>query len=164
MRYYYSLEYMQNSGNSRTAQESSRLFSQFMNGDVPEKILNNFTRLVSRMSCGQPENWQICFVPASSEAETINRFSALAARLSEATGVRSNLTSISRKGGSTLFDAPEFSCDSSAISGINVILVDSLVSRGRTINAAASALISAGALSVTGLVAAKDVTEPHFAA
>ena len=135
-----------------------------MNGDVPEMILNNFTKLVSRMSGGQPENWQICFVPASNETETYNRFSTLAARLSEATGVRCSLTSISRKMDSSLFDAPQFSCDSATISGRNVILVDSLVTRGRTINAAASALLGAGALSVTGLVAAKDVTEPQYLA
>lgn len=167
MRYYYSLEYTKGTDStSRTAVENERMLSQFMNGEVPEKILNSFSKLVNRISNGQPEGWEICFVPASSDVETENRFSSLAARLSESTGVHATLTSMSRRKDSadSLFDTPEFVCDSDSVSGRNVILVDAMVTRGRTINAAANALIGAGALSVTGLVAAKAMTNPQYAA
>ena len=86
--------------------------------------------------------------------------------LSESTGVHASLNGMSRRsnGDGRLFDTPEFVCDSQSISGRNSILVDSLVTRGRTINAAANALIDAGALSVTGLVAAKAMTGSQYAA
>lgn len=167
MKYYYSLEYTEGtSSRTRAAEECEKMLSQFMSGEVPEKIFNNFSKLVNRISGGQPENGEICFVPASSDAETASRFSSLASMLSESTGVHASLNGMSRRsnGDGRLFDTPEFVCDSQSISGRNIILVDSLVTRGRTINAAANALIDAGALSVTGLVAAKAMTGSQYAA
>ena len=106
------------------------------------------------MTSGGKDSWEICFVPGDSSEATAKRYSSLADSLRRRTGVDTRMNVLSWKSSRTS-RFPEFSC--SLDGKKNIILIDGLVDSGRTINAAAAALVGAGARSVTGLVAGKTV-------
>ncbi|MDO8577590.1 MAG: ComF family protein [Dehalococcoidales bacterium] len=53
--------------------------------------------------------------------------------------------------------AGAFACNSSAFRGLSVLLIDDVATSGATLNAAATALKSAGAITVWGLALAKEI-------
>lgn len=154
MKYYYSCEYRD--GRDCTAEQAAEKESiaKFLEGEAPEAILGTFVRQIARMTAGRTDDWEICFVPEGSVEDTARRYSAIADNLRRRTGVGARMDALSRMG-SRDARQPQFSCH--AQHGRNVILVGGLVDTGRTINAAAAALMGAGARTVTGLVAGKTV-------
>lgn len=162
MKYYYSLDYFTDpSENNREQVTGRQTVTDFLDGSVSEDIMRSFVRQISRITAGKPEKWEICFVPADDEQMTARRYSALADALYRTTGVSTRLDSLSWKT-SRWNTMPEFIGRPG--DGRSVILIDAVVDSGRTINAAASALMEAGALSVTGLVAAKTANDNLYAA
>lgn len=162
MKYYYSLEYLSGNNAPESTEQKKSLndFNDFLNGKTPEGILNSFVRQIGRITSGKADKWEICFVPADSSESTICRYEALAENLYRKTGVSTRRGALSWKGGRNDRN-PEFEC--SGDTGRNVILIDALVDSGKTLNAAAAALVNAGALSVTGLVAAKSINPSYLA-
>ena len=87
------------------------------------------------------------------------------------TGVTATLSAITKPqdgeaghiAGKTSDPASEFSFSSEYFRGKNVILVDDVVNRGRTLSSTGDRLVNKGANSVTGLVVAKTVN-PDWAA
>ena len=154
MKYYYSYEYHGGSDCSSSQSAERDAVAKFLDGEPSEAILGAFARQIVKMTAGRTDGWEICFVPEESMEATERRYSTLASNLRRRTGVVVRMDALSRQGGR---DArkPEFVCPKA--DGSNVILIGGLVDTGRTINAAAAALMGAGARSVTGLVAGKTV-------
>lgn len=154
MKYYYSYEYR--GGADCTAEQAVErdYVTRFLEGDPSEAILGSFVRQIVRMTSGRTDGWEICFVPEDSAEATSKRYSSLAESLRSRTGVGTRMDALSRRSDRDTRQ-PEFACPASG--GRNVILIAGLVDTGRTINAAAAALVGAGARSVTGLVAGKTV-------
>ena len=162
MKYYYSLDYFTNpSDNSREQVFGRKAVSDFLEGSVSGDIMRSFVRQIGRITAGKTDKWEICFVPADSDDLTARRYTSLAEALHRATGLAVRLNSLSWKT-DRRNASPEFVGKPG--NGKSVILIDAVVDSGRTINAAASALMNAGALSVTGLVAAKTASNNSFAA
>lgn len=162
MKYYYSLDYFTDPSDNKREQVAGRQsVIDFLDGSVNEGIMRSFVRQICRIIAGKPEKWEICFVPADDDQMTVHRYAALAEALSRTTGVSTRLDSLSWKT-NRWNTMPEFIGRPG--DGRSVILIDAVVDSGRTINAAASALMAAGALSVTGLVAAKTANDNLYAA
>lgn len=155
MKYYYTLEYQENpAAGNRVLSADRDAVTSFLDGHAPDAILDAFVRQIGRMTSGGKDGWEICFVPGDSSEATVRRYSSLAESLRRRTGVDTRMNVLSWKSSRTS-RFPEFSC--SLDGKKNIILIDGLVDSGRTINAAAAALVGAGARSVTGLVAGKTV-------
>lgn len=155
MKYYYIFEYQENPAACNGTLSADRdAVTRFMDGHASEAILDAFVRQISRMTSGGKDGWEICFVPGNTSEATYRRYSSLAGSLRKRTGVDVQMNALSWKSGRTS-RVPEFTC--SLDGNKNIILIDGLVDSGRTINAAAAALVGAGARSVTGLVAGKKV-------
>ena len=155
MKYYYTFEYQSDPAVCNKAMAADRdAVSRFLDGNAPESVVGTFVKQIGRITAGRTDGWEICFVPADSFDSTCRRYSSLADSLRKRTGVDVCIETLAWKSGRDSRN-PEFSCTSEK--GRNVILIDGVVDSGRTINAAAAALVGAGARSVTGLVAGKTV-------
>jgi ATP-dependent DNA helicase RecQ len=107
----------------------------------------------------------ICFIPASTSAKTIRRYGNLAVRLEKATGVKACLSAIRRTSdteaghlnGKVGNPIEGLSFDSDYFRGKNVILIDDVITRGRTFCMTANELLERGADDVVGLFVAKTI-------
>ena len=95
----------------------------------------------------------------------MNRYSSVARQLSNRTGVEATLAAITKDvdtesgyiSGKSDDPASDFTFDSDYFRGKKVILIDDVITRGRTFSSTARRLISNGASSVVGLFVAKTV-------
>ena len=164
--YYYTMEYLptryvasDNDWNNRHA------VWDFKDGICHESIANDMVEIIKHIADGHESEYIICFIPASTKSKTINRFASVATKLTERTGVKATLsgiykTSDSESGyiaGKSSNPTADFCFDSSVFRGKKVILVDDVITRGRTFVLTADKMIANGATSVEGVFVAKTI-------
>lgn len=168
--YYYTMEYLPTRYLANESEwDNRRAVWNFKDGCCSSSIINDMVERVERIVCSSKSDYVICFIPASTRSKTTTRFSAVARRLSERTGVEATLSAITKP-----FDSlPEhvsgksdnptdgFCFDTSVFRGKKVILVDDVITRGRTFVHTAEKLLAHGAVSVVGLFVAKT-TNPDW--
>lgn len=172
MKYYYTMEYLPKRYEGTSEQLANRqAVWNFKDGYASETIISKLASCVDRIAGGDKSSFVICFVPASTGWKTSRRYSEVARRLQSMTGVTATLDAIVKPldgdpghiAGKTVDPAAEFTFTSDRFRGKNVILIDDVVTRGRTLSSTGDRLLSKGASSVTGLVVAKTVN-PDWAA
>lgn len=172
MEYYYTMEYLPVRYNGTSQQIADRkAVWNFKDGNASGSIISDLATRVNIIAGQNKSSYVICFVPASTGFKTNRRYSSVARQLEQMTGVKATLCAITKPqdgeaghiAGKTSDPASEFSFDSNYFRGKNVILVDDVVTRGRTLSSTGKRLVNNGANSVTGLVVAKTVN-PDWAA
>ncbi len=158
MKVYYLMEYLPSRYEATEEQERNRrsIYS-FKNGSCSPAILNGLADGIMRLG---DRNTVVCFVPASSHERTQKRYATLSSRLAYRTKMRCSYKAISKAedspsgylAGKSEDPASDFVFDSSIFSGKKVILIDDVMTRGRTLEATARRLRDLGATEVIGLV------------
>lgn len=108
---------------------------------------------------------RVCFIPASTRFKTIQRYKALSVQIERETGCPCSINTITKQtdeesghiSGKKLNPAIDFDINRSDVLGMNVILIDDVITRGRTFCFTADKLINNGANRVYGLFLAKTV-------
>ena len=164
--YYYTMEYLPTRYEASKSEWNNRhAVWNFKDGDCSQAVLNNLAEVIRKECSMNPSGCVICFIPASTSWKTINRYSSVARRLNAKTGVSASLSAISRRSdseaghlcGKTSNPTEDFIFDNSVFRGKKVILIDDVITRGRTFVQTANKLMQNGASSVVGLFVAKTV-------
>ena len=165
-RYYYTMEYLPTRYVADESEWDNRhAVWNFKDGVCSASILNNMVDIINHIASDNKSNYVICFIPASTHQKTTNRFSSVARKLTERTGIQATLYGISKSSdseaghicGKNSNPTADFTFDSSVFRGKKVILVDDVITRGRTFVQTANKLMMNGASSVEGLFVAKTV-------
>jgi predicted amidophosphoribosyltransferase len=165
-RYYYTMEYLPTRYEASKSEWNNRhAVWNFKDGVCSSSVLNDLVEIINHIVSGRKSDYVICFIPASTSSKTTNRFSSVARRLTERTGVQSTLSAITRTSdseaghiaGKSNNPTADFCFNSSLFRGKKVILVDDVITRGRTFVQTADKLIANGASSVEGMFVAKTV-------
>ena len=165
--YYNVLEYLPTRYSATLEQRNDRqvVYNFKDYGTCGSKIFDQFVKVIKSNTRFCQEEYVICFIPASTHSKTQMRYGDLAKRLERETGVRAYVSALKRvkdkasgylngKSGNPL-EGVEF--DSSCFRGKKVILIDDVITRGRTFCLAANELLDRGAVDVIGLFVAKTV-------
>ena len=159
MKVYYIMDYLPTRYSATEEQDRNRrAIYSFKDGYCPSRIISGFTDGIRRLA---DSNTVVCFVPASTHAKTSRRYGDLSSHLESLTGKPCSYTAISKPedgesghiSGKTSDPAAEFQFNSSFFSGKKVILIDDVMTRGRTLEGTARRLREQGATEVVGLVA-----------
>ena len=159
MKVYYIMDYLPTRYSATSEQTRDRKdIYDFKDGYCPARIISGLAEGIRRIA---DTNTVVCFVPASTQYKTTRRYANLSSRLENLTGKRCSYTAISKPedgvsghvGGKTSDPAAEFQFNSSFFSGRRVILIDDVMTRGRTLEGTARRLREQGATEVIGLVA-----------
>jgi hypothetical protein len=175
LRYFYTMEYLPTRYEaSQSEWNNRRAVWNFKDGDCSSAIIDSLVNYVNNIVGGNKSDYVICFIPASTSYKTNNRFGSVARRLTERTGVQATLSAITKTSDSESGYIAGKSCDPTAdfvfnasyFRGKKVILIDDVITRGRTFADTALKLDINGALSVVGLFVAKTVNPDwnHMAA
>jgi len=165
--YYYTREYLPTRYEADDIEWANRrAVWNFKDGNCSPSVLNDLVECIDRIVGNESTyDYVICFIPASTRSKTRNRYSSVARQLSNRTGVEATLAAITKDNdsesgyisGKSDDPADDFSFDSDYFRGKKVILIDDVITRGRTFSSTARRLISNGASSVVGLFVAKTV-------
>ena len=172
MRYYYMMDYLpvRYTGTDQQIADRKAVWN-FKDGNTPARIVTGLVERVRRIVGGHPSDFVVCFVPASTEWKTNRRYAHVASEIQRLTSVQTTLEAVTRDEdgesghitGKAADPAAEFSFCPRYYRGKNVILVDDVVTRGRTLSGTGNRILSGGAASVVGLVVAKTIN-PDWAA
>ena len=165
--YFYTREYLPTRYSaSESDWENRRAVWNFKDGACSPSVLSDLTRYVnSIVGSGRKSDYVICFIPASTRAKTENRYASVARQLTARTDVEATLFAITKTvdsaaghlSGKSGDPTADFSFNSSYFRGKKVILIDDVITRGKTFGDTARKLIANGANTVTGLFVAKTV-------
>ena len=166
-RYHYTMEYLPTRYEANEREWDNRhAVWNFKDGVCSPSILRDLVEIINRIVGGNNKSdYVICFIPASTTQKTTNRFSSVARRLSERTGVRATLSGIIKTtdseaghiAGKSCNPTADFCFHSDEFKGKKVILIDDVITRGRTFTQTANKMMAHGACSVEGLFVAKTV-------
>lgn len=172
MRYYYMMDYLpvRYTGTDQQIADRKAVWN-FKDGNTPARIVTGLVERVRRIVGGHPSDFVVCFVPASTEWKTNRRYAHVASEIQRLTGVQTTLEAVTRDedgepghiAGKAADPAAGFSFCPRYYRGKNVILVDDVVTRGRTLSGTGNRILSGGAASVVGLVVARTIN-PDWAA
>ena len=158
----YLTEYIPKSFSATSSQIADRQrVWDFKKGIYGEDLMKAFVRVINEMA---GSNTIVCFIPASSQERTTQRFNKLCGYINSHSSASASMSSVTRTGvslpghiyGKSGDPAASFVVDSS-VAGKDVILIDDVITRGTTFYATARKLLAAGAKSVRGLFLAKNV-------
>ena len=164
--YYHVLEYLPTRYSASSSQKNDRsAVYQFKDGYCEPRIFDGLVEGVNHLAGYNKSDYVICFIPASTQHKTNIRYRNLATRLENATGVKARFNAISRTvdkasgylNGKSGNPTEGLSFDASYFRGKRVILIDDVVTRGRTFCLTANELLNRGAIDVEGLFVAKTV-------
>lgn len=132
----------------------------FKDGNCSPRVLQGLAEGIRELAT---PNCVVCFVPSSSYSRTVSRYGEVSVKLQDMTGVPCSYKAISKENdsesgyiaGKKADPAADFSFDSSFFSGRPVILIDDVVTRGRTLESTARRLLERGATSVVALTVAR---------
>lgn len=140
----------------------------FKNGLLIDYVKQSFLDKLELITYGEKKNWVICFIPASTQNKTDIRFRDLANAL-ETAGYQ-----VERKAIFNAYDkesdhltiksdhpAQNFGYVNHTFKGRRIVLIDDIITRGRTFREVAEHLTSLGATTVIGLFLAKTIN-PDF--
>ena len=159
MKVYYIMDYLPTRYPATEEQVRDRqAIYSFKDGCCPSRIINGLADGIRRIS---DSDTVVCFVPASTQFKTSRRYGALSSHLESLTGKPCSYTAISKPedgesghiNGKSSDPASEFEFNASFFAGKKVILIDDVMTRGRTLEGTARRLREHGATEVVGLVA-----------
>lgn len=166
-KFYNLLEYIpvRYQGLSASQLQDRREVFNFKDGNISTSLKQSILSKVRNIISTNPTSWAICFIPASTKAKTFNRFSSLAIFLSREAGcevyIDAITSSVDKSAGhiSGKSDNPteDFSFNSAYIRGKKVLLIDDVITRGKTFDDTAFKLERLGASEVVGLFIAKTI-------
>lgn len=168
MKVYYLMDYLPIRYEGTPEQINARhAIFNFKDGCCPSFVVNGLSRGIKQL---KDSNTVVCFVPASTHEKTVIRYRAVASSLTNLTGVSCSYTAISKTtdseaghiAGKSNNPTADFEFDSSFFRGKKVILIDDVITRGRTLNDTARRLKEAGAASVVGLVVGRTINPDWY--
>lgn len=165
--YNYLLEYIPvryQGLSAKQLQDREDVFN-FKDGSASASVKNGLLTNIRNIVSTNPAHWVVCFIPASTKAKTYNRFSSLALYLSREAGCDVYIDAIINTAdkesghisGKSNNPTQDFLINQSYIMGKNVIVIDDVITRGRTFDDTADKLLQTGAISVQGLFVAKTI-------
>ena len=165
--YSYLLEYIpvRYTGLSAKQLQDRKDVFNFKDGSTPASVKSGLLSKIRNIISNNPSQWVVCFIPASTKAKTYNRFSSLAIHFSREAGcdvyidaiVNTVDTSAGHISGKSTNPTQYFKINCEYIKGKKVILIDDVITRGRTFDDTADKLIQMGAVGVEGLFVAKTI-------
>jgi predicted amidophosphoribosyltransferase len=165
-RYHYIMDYLPTRYNAtREDWANRRAVWNFKDGKYSSNIMEEMVSTINRIVTGSKTDWIICFIPASTSSKTEARYSSLADELYERTGVQTSLESIKKTtdtesghiAGKSSDPTSSFFFNQGLFRGKKIILIDDVITRGRTFTQTTNKLLANGALSVIGLFVAKTI-------
>lgn len=137
----------------------------FKDGSTPPAIKSGLLTKIRNIISGNPLQWVVCFIPASTRARTYNRFSSLALHFSREAGCDVYIDAIVNTvdtpsgyiSGKRTDPTQYLQVKEEYIRGKKVILIDDVITRGRTFDDTADKLLQRGATYVEGLFVAKTI-------
>ena len=162
--YRYLMEYLPKRYSATMKQEDDReVIYDFKNGYCSLSLMNTIVECIKEIKNETGgNNWSICFIPASTKSKTQARYKKLAEAI-QAAGYKVAINAIYNEHdheaghltGKTGNPIEGFGFNASDIAGKKLIVIDDIITRGRTFQMVAEKLETMGAASVTGLFLAK---------
>lgn len=162
--YRYLMEYLPKRYSATMKQENDReVIYDFKNGYCSLSLMNTIVECIKEIKNETGgNNWSICFIPASTKSKTQTRYKKLAEAI-QAAGYEVAINAIYNEHdheaghltGKTGNPIEGFGFNASDIAGKKLIVIDDIITRGRTFQMVAEKLETMGAASVTGLFLAK---------
>ncbi len=147
--------------------DNQRLVYDFKNGKIREEHKKLFLDAVKTIIADDPDSWVVCFIPASTRERTEQRYAGLCEYLTENLECQVYLHSIQNfhdyepvhQNGVTEYKLHSFHREHFA--GKNVILIDDVITTGRSFREMGDKLLYIGALSIYGVCFAMTI-HPHL--
>ena len=138
----------------------------FKDGNINDEVKSGFLNKIQEITNGEKTGWSICFIPASTKSKTVTRYQKLAEAI-QAAGYKVVIDAIynehdheaghlTGKSGNPI---EGFGFNTSRITGEKIIVIDDIITRGKTFEMVAENLKTMGAASITGLFLAKPSTQ-----
>lgn len=132
----------------------------FLDGDIGHELKETILIRVKDIIENAVKTHVIAFIPAWSQEQTIERFSRLAAFLTDNLDSEVYLDAVTLKQDSDpIVMEKEYSCSTKRVKGKNVILIGDVIYTGESFKEVRDLIMDNGALSVFGLFIAKVIKQ-----
>ena len=140
----------------------------FKDGYLNDEVKSGFLNKIQEITNGEKTGWAICFIPASTKSKTQTRYKKLAEAI-QAAGYEVAINAIYNEHdheaghltGKTGNPIEGFGFNTSGIAGKKIIVIDDIITRGKTFQMVAEKLMAMGATTVTGLFLAKTINPDY---
>ena len=140
----------------------------FKDGNINDEVKSGFLNKIQEITNGEKTGWAICFIPASTKSKTQTRYKKLAEAI-QASGYMVAIDAIYNEHdheaghltGKTGNPIEGFGLNTSGIAGKKIIVIDDIITRGKTFQMVAEKLMAMGATTVTGLFLAKTINPDY---
>ena len=140
----------------------------FKDGYLNDEVKSGFLNKIQEITNGEKTGWSICFIPASTKSKTQTRYKKLAEAI-QASGYKVAIDAIYNEHdheaghltGKTGNPIEGFGFNTSGIAGKKIIVIDDIITRGKTFQMVAEKLMAMGATTVTGLFLAKTINPDY---
>ena len=140
----------------------------FKDGNLNDEVKSGFLNKIQEITNGEKTGWAICFIPASTKSKTQTRYKKLAEAI-QASGYKVAIDAIYNEHdheaghltGKTGNPIEGFGFNTSGIAGKKIIVIDDIITRGKTFQMVAEKLMAMGATTVTGLFLAKTINPDY---
>ena len=140
----------------------------FKDGNINDEVKSGFLNKIQDITNGEKTGWAICFIPASTKSKTQIRYKKLAEAI-QASGYKVAIDAIYNEHdheaghltGKTGNPIEGFGFNTSGIAGKKIIVIDDIITRGKTFQMVAEKLMAMGATTVTGLFLAKTINPDY---
>ena len=136
----------------------------FKDGNINDEVKSGFLNKIQEITNGEKTGWTICFIPASTKSKTQTRYKKLSEAI-QASGYMVAIDAIYNEHdheaghltGKTGNPIEGFGFNTSGIAGKKIIIIDDIITRGKTFQMVAEKLMAMGATTVTGLFLVKTI-------
>ena len=140
----------------------------FKDGNINDEVKSGFLNKIQEITNGEKTGWAICFIPASTKSKAQTRYKKLAEAI-QASGYKVAIDAIYNEHdheaghltGKTGNPIEGFGFNTSGIAGKKIIVIDDIITRGKTFQMVAEKLMAMGATTVTGLFLAKTINPDY---
>ena len=137
-------------------------------GNINDEVKSECLNKIQEITNGEKTGWAICFIPASTKSKTQTRYKKLAEAI-QASGYKVAIDAIYNEHdheaghltGKTGNPIEGFGFNTSGIAGKKIIVIDDIITRGKTFQMVAEKLMAMGATTVTGLFLAKTINPDY---
>ena len=163
--YYYFFEYLPKRYVATPHQQQIRnIVYAFKDGRLP-KINSELVKVIEQLLEGNRSEYALCCIPASTQNKTKIRFETLINNICSSLGIINGYDIISVKedheaqhlSGHTGTIVTKLNFDQSIINGKTIILIDDVITRGKSFSQVASQLKKFGASKIIGIFIAKTI-------
>lgn len=160
-KYTYIYDYVPATTRRTEEQEKNRnIVLDFLDGDIGHVLKETILIRVKDMIKDESNTHIIAFIPAWSHEQTIERFSRLAAFLTDNLDSDVYLDAVTLKHDSDpVVMKKEYSCSTKRVKGMNVILIGDVIYTGESFKKVRDLIMDNGALSVFGFFIAKVIEQ-----